>query len=60
MNFSEYFGLVRSFLKKRISKDELCMLLFDSVIEPLDLTNAKNDIVSYTAARLNEIVKVNC
>lgn len=56
MNFSEYFGLVRSFLKKRISKDELCMLLFDSVIEPLDLTNAKNDIVSYTAARLNEIV----
>ena len=55
MNFSEYFNLVRRYLKKKISKDELCMLLFDSVIEPLDLTNANADVVSYNAARLNEI-----
>ena len=57
MRFSDYFEVIKKNFAKSISNDELCLLLFDSVINPLELTNSKGDIVNYGKQRLYEFAR---
>lgn len=57
MRFCEYFEVIKNNYAKSISNDALCLQLFDSVIEPLRLTNSNGELVSYGKQRLYEFAR---
>ena len=57
MNFGEYIKILKGHFSKQISNDSLCRLLFDSIIEPLELTDPKSgELLDYSKGRISEII----
>ena len=56
MKFSDYFEIIRNNYTKKDNKDNICILLFNSIIKPLDLRNEKGDPLIYSSGRLSEYI----
>lgn len=41
MTFADYVGVLKKHFKKKISNEELCGILFDAIITPLNLKNQR-------------------
>ena len=56
MLFKDYYKILKSFLAEGASNEDFCMLLFNSVIGPMDLKTKDGEIVYYSKSRISEII----
>ena len=56
MFFPDYVKLLKKNYKKRPGNDDLCTILFDSVIGPLDLKSKNNEMVTFSSALISNIM----
>lgn len=56
MVFAEYARVIKRHCKHKISDADLCELLFDAVIEPLDLRNRNGEIWTVDKAEVSRIM----
>lgn len=56
MLFKDYYKILKSFLAEGVSNEDFCMLLFNSVIGPMDLKTKDGEIVYYNKSRISGIV----
>lgn len=56
MTFVDYAIILKGNCKRRISNENLCEMLFDAIIKPLDLRNRKGEILSFDKADISKIM----
>ena len=57
VHFGDYVRVLKKHFSKSITNEELCRILFDSIINPLDLKSIKsNEPVDYSKGRFSEII----
>ena len=56
MLFKDYYKILKSFLAEGASNEDFCMLLFNSVINPLDLKTKDGEPVYYSKSKISTIV----
>ena len=56
MVFAEYVNVLKKHFKQSISDKELCGILFDAIIEPLDLKNRNGELLTVDKAEVSRIM----
>ena len=56
MKFPDYINILRKHFKKSISTEELCRILFDSIIIPANLTDSHGEILTIGKAEISRIM----
>lgn len=56
MIFADYVRTLKKHFKRKISDQELCEILFDSIISPLDLKNRNNEVLTLDKAEVSRIM----
>ena len=56
MVFADYAITLKGHFKRIISNENLCEMLFDSIIKPLDLRNRKGEVLTFDKADISKIM----
>lgn len=56
MRFGDYLKTIKGHFIESISNEDLCLLLFDSIIIPLDLKTTSGDPLGYSKGRISEFI----